>query len=54
LIRSRAGESADFEVEACDSKGCLALPSGLVHGPAEKDMGGAAPPAEAPLGIQKD
>jgi hypothetical protein len=32
LIRCRAGESADFEVEACDAKGRLALPSGLVHG----------------------
>jgi len=39
LIRCRAGESADFEVEACDAKGHLALPSGLVHGPAEKDIG---------------
>src|SRR6202045_4954227 len=39
LIRSRAGESADFEVEACDAKGRLALSSGLVHGPAEKDIG---------------
>jgi protein ImuA len=39
LIRCRAGESADFEVEACDAKGRLALPSGLVHGPAEKDIG---------------
>ncbi len=39
LIRSRAGESADFEVEACDAKGRLALPSCVVHGPAEKDIG---------------
>jgi protein ImuA len=39
LIRCRAGESADFEVEACDAKGRLALPSGLVHGPAERDIG---------------
>src|SRR5450631_3192880 len=38
LIRCRAGESADFEVEACDGKGRLALPSNLVHGPAEKDI----------------
>jgi protein ImuA len=38
LIRCRAGESADFEVEACDAKGRLALPSKLVHGPAEKDI----------------
>ena len=37
LIRCRAGESADFEVAACDAKGRLALPSGLVHG--EKDTG---------------
>jgi len=26
LIRCRAGESADFLVEACDATGCLALP----------------------------
>ena len=39
LIRCRAGESADFEVEACDAKGRLALPAELVHGPAEKDIG---------------
>jgi len=38
LIRCRAGESADFEVEACDGKGRLALPSDLVHGPVEKDI----------------
>lgn len=34
LIRARAGESADFELEACDEKGCLALPAELVDGPA--------------------
>jgi protein ImuA len=34
LIRARAGESADFEVEACDDTGRLALPSELVHRPA--------------------
>src|ERR1700682_1163421 len=39
LIRCRAGESADFEVEACDAKGRLALPSNLVHGPGKKDIG---------------
>jgi protein ImuA len=39
LIRSRAGESANFEVEACDAKSRLALPSDLLHGPAEKDIG---------------
>jgi protein ImuA len=39
LIRCRAGESADFEVEACDAKGRLALPSGLVHGSGQKEIG---------------
>jgi protein ImuA len=39
LIRSRAGESADFEVEACDAKGRLALPSDLVHGSGQKEIG---------------
>jgi protein ImuA len=39
LIRCRAGESADFEVEACDAKGRLALPAKLAHGPAAKDIG---------------
>jgi protein ImuA len=39
LIRCRAGESVDFEVEACDGKGRLALPAELVHGPAAKDIG---------------
>ena len=34
LIRARAGESADFEVEACDDTGRLALPAELVHRPA--------------------
>lgn len=29
LIRCRAGESADFDVEACDAKGYLALPAAL-------------------------
>jgi protein ImuA len=33
LMRCRAAESADFEVEACDVKGCLALPADLVNGP---------------------
>lgn len=37
LIRVRAGESADFELEACDDKGRLALPSELVHGSASKE-----------------
>jgi protein ImuA len=39
LIRCRAAESADFEVEACDAKGHLALPSKLAHGPAAKAIG---------------
>jgi protein ImuA len=39
LIRCRAGESADFEVEACDAKGRLALPFNLVHGPDQKEIG---------------
>ena len=34
LIRARAGESADFELEACDATGRLAVPADLVHGPA--------------------
>ncbi|WP_089216184.1 ImuA family protein [Sphingopyxis indica] len=33
LIRARAGESADFELEACDAAGRLALPADLVHRP---------------------
>ncbi len=33
LIRARAGESADFEVEACDDTGRLALPAELVNRP---------------------
>jgi protein ImuA len=44
LIRCRGGESARFEVEACDAKGCLALPasrqasqaSGSPYSPAQK------------------
>jgi protein ImuA len=39
LIRVRAGESADFELEACDDKGRLGLPSDLVHGQAPKEIG---------------
>jgi protein ImuA len=39
LIRCRGGESADFEVEACDAKGRLALPSDLAHGQAQKEIG---------------
>jgi protein ImuA len=35
LIRCRAGEIADFEVEGCDHDGRLALPAGLADRPAE-------------------
>ena len=34
LMRARAGESADFEVEACDEEGRIAIPAKLVHRPA--------------------
>lgn len=34
LIRCRAGESADFNVEACDAKGRLALPAEMADGQA--------------------
>lgn len=37
LIRARAGESADFELEACDDTGRLALPAELVHRPATQE-----------------
>jgi protein ImuA len=39
LIRARAGECADFEVEACDEEGCITIPSQLVHRPAAADDG---------------
>lgn len=38
LVRCRAGESADFELEACDDTGRLALPSDLVHRPGQKEV----------------
>lgn len=38
LIRARAGESADFELEACDDKGRLGLPSNLVDRPVQKEI----------------
>ncbi|CAN5242857.1 ImuA family protein [soil metagenome] len=37
LIRCRAGDSAEFELEACDAQGCLAVPSDLVDRPGAKD-----------------
>jgi protein ImuA len=39
LIRCRAGESADFEVEACDAKGRLAIPPNLADGSVEAESG---------------
>jgi protein ImuA len=39
LIRCRAGESADFELEACDDTGRLALPSNLADRPGAKEVG---------------
>src|SRR5712671_2706209 len=39
LIRCRAGESAQFEVEACDAKGRLALPSNLVNRSRPREFG---------------
>lgn len=39
LIRCRAGESADFEVEACDDKGRIALPSEVANGSPQKEIG---------------
>jgi protein ImuA len=38
LIRARAGESADFELEACDGKGRLGLPSNLADGQVSKEI----------------
>ncbi|MCP3404803.1 ImuA family protein [Bradyrhizobium sp. CCGB01] len=37
LIRARAGESADFVMEACDDTGRLALPAELVDRPAQAE-----------------
>lgn len=39
LIRCRAGESADFELEACDDTGHLCLPANPVHGPGQAEGG---------------
>ncbi len=39
LIRCRAGESADFELEACDAKGRLGLPTQLADRPAHAQAG---------------
>ncbi len=40
LMRCRAGESADFEVEACDAKGRLGVPAHLANRPADAQAGG--------------
>ncbi|WCK04046.1 ImuA family protein [Agrobacterium tumefaciens] len=44
LLRCRGGESAEFEVEACDAKGRLALPADMADGslPASFGQGRAA------------
>ena len=39
LIRCRAGESADFELEACDDTGHLHLPANFVYGPGQAEDG---------------
>lgn len=39
LIRSRTGEGADFELEACDDKGCLGLPADPAHGSGQAGSG---------------
>ncbi len=39
LIRCRAGESADFEVEACDGQGRLALPAIMAHRSPQANLG---------------
>ncbi len=38
LLRCQAAERANFEVEACDAKGRLALPSDPVHGSRPKEI----------------
>lgn len=37
LIRARAGECADFELDACDEQGRLSLPAELANRPAAQD-----------------
>jgi protein ImuA len=39
LIRCRAGESADFELEACDDTGHLRLPADLIYRPGQAEDG---------------
>lgn len=39
LIRAKAGECAEFEVEQCDETGRIAIPAELAHRPAAADDG---------------
>ena len=39
LIRAKAGECAEFEVESCDEEGRIAVPAELVHRPPAADDG---------------
>ncbi|HWA80896.1 MAG TPA: damage-inducible protein, partial [Acetobacteraceae bacterium] len=39
LIRSRAGECGEWDVEACDAQGRLALPADLADRPAQAEDG---------------
>lgn len=39
LIRARAGDSADFVLEACDDQGRLGLPAEVGYRPPQKDLG---------------
>ncbi|MBV2149950.1 damage-inducible protein [Sphingobium sp. AS12] len=39
LLRARAGECADFTLDACDDQGRLALPADLAHGQADTEPG---------------
>ena len=45
----QGGRNADFEVEACDAKGRIALPSQVVDRPFAKKSGDASSPPEEPL-----
>ena len=47
LMRVRGGESADFELEACDGEGRLALPAELADGSRQKNAREPAPGAAA-------
>ena len=49
LIRCRAGESADFELEACCATGHLRLPAALSTDRVRRKADDTAPPPETPL-----